>query len=342
MGALRTVAAGDALPAPAVTRRVIEAFADHAPPPRRPAALDELTARELEVLRHLARGSRTPNRPRVRRRGVDGQDACRPGPDEAGAARSRARGDLRLRVRARPPRVALRAPRAPPTASARAAGNVRPRWPPPRRRPPDAPRSSSGTSRRRRGWCRSPAGRCRSSTTGIRDEHVAVRTAAGVFDVSHMGQIETSGPQAGALLQRLLSNDVDALAVGGAQYALLCREDGGVLDDLLTYRLGPDRYLTVANAANHARDVAWFRHHAAASTPRWPTRPSAGRCSPSRARAPARPCRPAPTRRCRRAARRPSACSPGARRSCAAPATRARTASRSCAPPTTPPRCGTS
>jgi aminomethyltransferase len=98
--------------------------------------------------------------------------------------------------------------------------------------------------------------------TGIREEHVAVRTSAGVFDVSHMGQIETSGPQAGALLQRLLSADVDALAVGGAQYAVLCREDGGVLDDLLTYRLGPDRYLTVANAANHERDVDWFRRHA--------------------------------------------------------------------------------
>jgi aminomethyltransferase len=98
--------------------------------------------------------------------------------------------------------------------------------------------------------------------TGIREEHVAVRTSAGVFDVSHMGQIETSGPQAGALLQRLLSADIDRLAVGGAQYAVLCREDGGVLDDLLTYRLGPDRYLTVANAANHERDVDWFRRHA--------------------------------------------------------------------------------
>jgi aminomethyltransferase len=98
--------------------------------------------------------------------------------------------------------------------------------------------------------------------TSIREEHVAVRTACGVFDVSHMGQIETTGPQAGALLQRLLSSDVDALEVGGSQYAVLCREDGGVLDDLLTYRLGPERYLTVANAANHDRDVAWFREHA--------------------------------------------------------------------------------
>jgi aminomethyltransferase len=98
---------------------------------------------------------------------------------------------------------------------------------------------------------------------GIREEHVAVRTSAGVFDVSHMGQIETTGPQAAALLQRLLSNDVEALAVGASQYAVLCREDGGVLDDLLTYRLAPDRFLTVTNAANHERDLAWFLRHAA-------------------------------------------------------------------------------
>jgi glycine cleavage system T protein (aminomethyltransferase) len=97
---------------------------------------------------------------------------------------------------------------------------------------------------------------------GIRDEHVAVRTAAGVFDVSHMGQIETTGPQAGALLQRLISNDIDALPVGGSMYGVLCRDDGGVLDDLLTYRLAPEHYLTVTNAANHERDLAWFRRHA--------------------------------------------------------------------------------
>jgi aminomethyltransferase len=98
---------------------------------------------------------------------------------------------------------------------------------------------------------------------GVRAEHVAVRDAAGIFDVSHMGQIETSGPQASELLQRLLSNDVTAIPVGGAQYAVLCREDGGVLDDLFTYRLEPDRYLTVTNAANHDKDLAWFGGHAA-------------------------------------------------------------------------------
>jgi aminomethyltransferase len=97
---------------------------------------------------------------------------------------------------------------------------------------------------------------------GIREEHVAVRTAAGVFDVSHMGQIETTGPQAAALLQRLVSNDVESLQVGGSLYSVLCREDGGILDDLLTYRLEPERYLTVTNAANHERDFAWFAKHA--------------------------------------------------------------------------------
>jgi aminomethyltransferase len=97
---------------------------------------------------------------------------------------------------------------------------------------------------------------------GIREEHLRVRNSCGVFDVSHMGEIETEGPQAAELLQRLLSNDVSKIAVGGAQYSCLCREDGGVLDDLFTYRLGEDRYLTVTNAANHERDFEWFEAHA--------------------------------------------------------------------------------
>jgi aminomethyltransferase len=98
---------------------------------------------------------------------------------------------------------------------------------------------------------------------GIRAEHLATRESCGVFDVSHMGEIETSGPQAEAFLQRVLSNDVAKIAVGGAQYSVLCREDGGVLDDLFTYRLGDDRYLTVTNASNHAKDLAWFQRWAA-------------------------------------------------------------------------------
>jgi aminomethyltransferase len=98
---------------------------------------------------------------------------------------------------------------------------------------------------------------------GIRPEHVAVRTHAGVFDVSHMGEIETTGPGAEAFLQRVLSNDVAKIAERGAQYSVLCKEDGGVLDDLFTYRLAPDRFLTVTNAANHERDLAWMRRHTA-------------------------------------------------------------------------------
>src|SRR5712664_2709739 len=96
----------------------------------------------------------------------------------------------------------------------------------------------------------------------VREEHMAVRESCGVFDVSHMGEIETSGPGALELLQRLLSNDVATIAIGGAQYSVLCREDGGVLDDLFTYRLDSDRYLTVTNAANDESDLEWFRAHA--------------------------------------------------------------------------------
>ncbi|MGA7703770.1 MAG: glycine cleavage system aminomethyltransferase GcvT, partial [Solirubrobacteraceae bacterium] len=96
---------------------------------------------------------------------------------------------------------------------------------------------------------------------GVRAEHMAVRERCGIFDVSHMGEIETVGPQAQALLQRLLSSDVSKIPVGGAQYSVLCDERGGVLDDLFTYRLESDRYLTVTNASNHERDLAWFQAH---------------------------------------------------------------------------------
>src|SRR5690242_448147 len=98
--------------------------------------------------------------------------------------------------------------------------------------------------------------------TGIKEEHTAVRTKAGVFDVSHMGEIETTGPQAQAFLQRVLSNDVAKIADSGAQYSVLCKEDGGVLDDLFTYKLGEDHYLTVTNASNHEKDLAWFTKQA--------------------------------------------------------------------------------
>jgi aminomethyltransferase len=98
---------------------------------------------------------------------------------------------------------------------------------------------------------------------GVKEEHLAVRSEVGVFDVSHMGEIETRGPQATVLLQHLLSNEVRRLPEGGAQYSVLCRDDGGVLDDLFTYRLAEEHYLTVTNAANHERDLDWFQRHAA-------------------------------------------------------------------------------
>ena len=97
---------------------------------------------------------------------------------------------------------------------------------------------------------------------GVRQEHLAVRTGCGVFDVSHMGQVVTEGPQAEALLQRLLSNDVAAIEAAGAQYSVICREDGGILDDVFTYRLAPERFLTVTNASNHEKDFEWMASHA--------------------------------------------------------------------------------
>jgi aminomethyltransferase len=97
---------------------------------------------------------------------------------------------------------------------------------------------------------------------GIRAEHIAVRRAVGVFDVSHMGQVATRGPDALPFMQRMLSNDVRRLPEGGAQYSLLCREDGGVLDDLFTYCLADCEFLTVTNAANHEKDLAWLQSHA--------------------------------------------------------------------------------
>jgi aminomethyltransferase len=100
------------------------------------------------------------------------------------------------------------------------------------------------------------------SYAGVREEHTAVREDVGVFDVSHMGEVETTGPGAADLLGRVLSNDVSKIELGGAQYSCLCREDGGILDDLFTYRLGDDRYLTVTNASNRDTDFAWIAEHA--------------------------------------------------------------------------------
>jgi len=94
------------------------------------------------------------------------------------------------------------------------------------------------------------------------EEHRAVRARCGLFDVSHMGEIELRGPRAAALCQRLTVNDVARLRIGDGQYTVLCNERGGVLDDLIVLRLGPERYLLIVNAANTATDLAWIEAHA--------------------------------------------------------------------------------
>jgi len=93
---------------------------------------------------------------------------------------------------------------------------------------------------------------------GVMEEHRAVRGDVGVFDVSHMGEVRTQGAQALEFLQRLTSNDVSRIPIGGAQYGLLCADDGGVLDDLFTYRLEEAVFLTVTNAGNHTADFERF------------------------------------------------------------------------------------
>jgi aminomethyltransferase len=94
---------------------------------------------------------------------------------------------------------------------------------------------------------------------GVIPEHRAVRTDAGVFDVSHMGELEVEGPRAHELLQAALSNDLDRVSIGEAQYTLLTNEDGGIVDDLIVYRTGDCSYLLVVNAANRETDYAWLK-----------------------------------------------------------------------------------
>ena len=94
---------------------------------------------------------------------------------------------------------------------------------------------------------------------GVIEEHRAVRTDAGVFDVSHMGELEVEGPRAHEFLQGLLSNDLDRVEQGRAQYTLLTNEHGGIVDDLIAYRLGEFRYLLVVNAGNREADFRWLK-----------------------------------------------------------------------------------
>ncbi|MFO7675156.1 MAG: glycine cleavage system aminomethyltransferase GcvT [bacterium] len=95
---------------------------------------------------------------------------------------------------------------------------------------------------------------------GIITEHHRVRSTVGVFDVSHMGRLEVSGGEAEAWLNHLTTNDVSALVSGQAQYSVMCYPDGGIIDDLVIYRLA-DRFLLVVNGANNEKDTAWLRQH---------------------------------------------------------------------------------
>lgn len=97
--------------------------------------------------------------------------------------------------------------------------------------------------------------------TGIRQEHLATRAHAGLFDVSHMGEIAVSGENALAYLNGLLTNDFTSLAIGQVRYSLITREDGGVVDDVLVYRLADQEYWVVVNAANQDSVYQWFTDH---------------------------------------------------------------------------------
>jgi len=100
---------------------------------------------------------------------------------------------------------------------------------------------------------------------GVLPEAKTVRERVGLFDVSHMGRVRVSGPGAETYLQHLTVNDVSRLppAGGAGQYSLLCFESGGIVDDIIVYRLAVDEFLIVVNASNRDKDLAWMRHHAA-------------------------------------------------------------------------------
>lgn len=104
--------------------------------------------------------------------------------------------------------------------------------------------------------------------TSITDEHLTVRNAAGVFDISHMGEVFVSGIAAEPFLNETLTNDVRKLAPGQGQYTLMCNERGGVVDDLYCYRLAATEYLLIINASRIADDVAWLERQLAASSHR--------------------------------------------------------------------------
>src|SRR5678809_848222 len=99
--------------------------------------------------------------------------------------------------------------------------------------------------------------------TSIVDEHLAVRSAAGLFDISHMGELLVSGPAAESFLNEALTNDIRKLAPGQGQYTLCCNERGGVIDDLYAYRLAAAEYLLIVNASRIEADTGWLEKQVA-------------------------------------------------------------------------------
>ncbi|MFT7475230.1 MAG: aminomethyltransferase [Verrucomicrobiales bacterium] len=97
---------------------------------------------------------------------------------------------------------------------------------------------------------------------GAIDEHHATRTSVGLFDIDHMGQVEVRGPEAISVVDQLVTSDMTTLPVHHAKYGLLCREDGGVIDDVIVYRTSEDTMLVVVNASNRPTDLAWIEQHA--------------------------------------------------------------------------------
>ncbi|MBG9444882.1 glycine cleavage system aminomethyltransferase GcvT [Cytobacillus firmus] len=98
--------------------------------------------------------------------------------------------------------------------------------------------------------------------SSIKEEHEAVRTKAGLFDVSHMGEIEVKGTDSLKYLQKMMTNDISKLKNSGAQYTAMCYENGGTVDDLLVYKIEDDHYLLVVNASNIEKDFNWLQDHA--------------------------------------------------------------------------------
>ena len=180
--------------------------------------------------------------------------------------------------------------------------------------------------------------------TGILEEHRAVRERAGLFDLSHMGELFVDGDDAGDALAAALVTDPRTLAVGRAQYSMICAPDGGIIDDLIVYRLGPERFLVVANAGNAtvvsdelATRLGGWRavlDDRSLATSLVAIQGPRGRGDPGAADG-RRPRRRSAT------TRSPRARSPASRRSSRGPATRARTGSRSSSTGSAGPRSGT-